>query len=64
MRGRSVAKRSEPAQKLELLVAEPGDVDEGFRPRQHAEQAQQQHLVERIHHLAALARVRQIPEML
>ena len=59
VRGRAVAKRPEPAQQLELLLAEARDVDEGLRPGQHREQTQQQHLVERIDHLAGLARVRQ-----
>ena len=35
-----------------------------LRPGQHREQAQQQHLVERIGHLAALAGVRQILEII
>src|SRR3954466_11127537 len=48
------------AQKRELLRPEPGDIDKGLGPGQHCEQRQQKHLVERIHHLAALARVRQI----
>src|SRR3954468_19255796 len=50
----------ETAQQRELLRPEPGDIDKGLGPGQHREQRQQQHLVERIHHLAALARVRQI----
>ena len=63
VRRRSVAKRPEPAQERELLLAEPGDVDEGLSPGQHRQKAQQKHLIERIHHLAALARVRQILEI-
>jgi len=51
-----------PAQKRDLLLAEPCDIDEGFRPGEHCEQAQQQHLFERVDHLAALPRVRKIPK--
>jgi hypothetical protein len=57
VRRRAIA---EPAQKVQLLVPESSDVHEGFRPRQHR---QKQHLVERIHHLAPLAVVRQVAEM-
>ena len=53
VRGRAVAKRPEPAQKIELLLAEPRDIDEGLRPSQYREQTQQQHLGERIDHLAS-----------
>jgi hypothetical protein len=60
VRRRPIAKRPEAAQKRELLHPEPGDIDKGLGPGQHCEQRQQKHLVERIHHLAALARVRQI----
>ena len=63
VRRRAVAKRPEPAQQLDLLLAEPRDIDEGLRPRQHRQQAQQQHLGKRIDHLAGLARVRQILEI-
>ena len=58
-----MAERPEPAQKLDLLLAEPRDIDKGLRPRQHRKQAQQQHLGERINHLAGLARVGQILEI-
>jgi hypothetical protein len=56
---RSLGKRPEPAQKVALLRAEAGDLDEALRPRQHRHKAQQQHLVERVDHLATLPRVRQ-----
>jgi hypothetical protein len=46
-----------PAKKIELLVAEASDVNEGLRPSQHRQQTQQQHLVERIDDRSALARV-------
>src|SRR4051812_21029614 len=60
MRRRPIAKWPETAQQRELLRPEPGDIDKGLGPGQHCEQRQHKHLVERIHHLAALARVRQI----
>jgi hypothetical protein len=63
MRRRARVKRSEPAQQGELLVAEAGDVGDGFRSGQHRKQAQQQHLSQGVHHLAALPRVRQVFEM-
>jgi hypothetical protein len=53
----AVGKRPEPPQKGQLLIAEASDIDEGLCPSQHTQQRQQQHLVERIHHLAGLARV-------
>src|SRR5271170_4314002 len=58
VRRRSIAERQKPAQKRDLLLAEPCDIDEGFRPGEHREQAQQQYLFERVDHLAALPRVR------
>lgn len=63
VRGRAVGERTEPAQQCELLLAEPGDVHDRLSSRQHRQQAEQQHLVERVDHLAALARVRQTLEM-
>ena len=63
VRRRAVLERPEAAQKLELLAAEQGDIDEGLGPGQHREQAQQQDLVERVGHLALLARVLQVLEM-
>src|SRR5258707_7514262 len=47
VRRRSITKRQEPAKKLDLLLAEPRDIDERFRYRQHSEQAQHLHLFER-----------------
>jgi hypothetical protein len=64
MRGSTVAKWPEPTQKIKLLLVEPGNVDERLGSRQHREQTQKQDLLERIEHLAGLARVRQIPEMI
>src|SRR6266571_4498259 len=63
MRGRSMAKRPEPAQQIELLLAKAGDVDECLRPGQHGEQTQEQHLGKRIEHLAGLPSVRKILEI-
>jgi hypothetical protein len=64
MRGSAVAKWAEPTQKIELLLAESGNFDERLGSRQHREQTQKQDLLERIEHLAGLARIRQIPEMI
>src|SRR6202162_3734382 len=62
VRRRSIAERQKPAQKRDLLLAEPCNIDEGFRPGEHCEQAQQQHLFERVDHLTALPWVRKIPK--
>ena len=63
VRWRAVLERAEAAQKLALLAAEQGDIDEGLGPGQHGEQAEQQDLVERVGHLALLARVLQVLEI-
>ena len=42
---RARGERPKPAQQVELLVAEAGDVGDGLRPGQHRKQAQEQHLV-------------------
>lgn len=62
--GRLVEKRPEPAQQVELVFAEPGDVGKRLGPCQHRQQRQQQHLVERIDHLDQLTRIRQIREII
>jgi hypothetical protein len=59
---RAVAKRPESAQEFELT--EQRDVDKGFRSRKDREQTQQQDFVQRIKHLAPLARIRQLREMI
>lgn len=64
VRWRACLKRPAPAQKLQLLVAEAGNVDECLGTRQHPQQSQKQYLLERIHHLRRLASIGQIPEML
>src|SRR4051812_31055139 len=64
MRRRAIGKRPEPAQKRELLRPEAGDFHEALGPRQDRQQAQQQHLIKRVDHLATLPRVRQRPEMI
>ena len=53
MRGRPVARRRASAQKTELLLDEPRDIDEGLRSDQRRQQAQQRHLVERINKFAS-----------
>ena len=60
---RTIAKSSEPAQKIKLLATEAGDIDEGLRSSRDREQAQQQHLVERMGHRPRLGRVRHVPEI-
>ena len=64
MRRRAIGKRPEPAQKRELLRPEAGDFHEALGPRQDRQQAQQQHLIKRVDHLATLPRVRQRPKMI
>ena len=63
VRRRAVLERAEPPQQGQLLLAEPGDVGERFRPRQGRKQGQQQHLIERRDHLASLAAVRRVSAM-
>src|SRR5215470_1660076 len=60
VRGCAVAKRPKPAQKLYLLLAKPGDINERLGSSKHGKQIQQQHFRERIDDLAALSRVRNI----
>jgi hypothetical protein len=64
MRRRAIRERPEPAQKREFPRPEAGDIDEALGPRQNRQQADQQHLIERVDHLAPLPRVRQRPEMI
>ena len=63
MRGRAVAEGTEPAEEIRLLLDGTGDTGEGVRAREDREQTHQQDLIERIHHLAALARIGQVFEM-
>src|SRR5271166_3796699 len=58
VRGCSVTERPEPAQKINLLLAEPRNIHECLRSAQHGEQTQEQYLAERISDFATLARVR------
>jgi hypothetical protein len=60
---RAILERAEPAEQSQLPGAEEGDLREALSPGQHAEQTQKQHLVERIGHLAALARVPKVLEI-
>jgi hypothetical protein len=50
---RSIAKQPEPAKKADLLLAEARDIDERLSA-QHCQQAQQQHLAERMSDFAKL----------
>jgi hypothetical protein len=59
VRRRAILERVDAAQHLELLEAQRGEIDEGFRPGQHRKQADKQALVERLYHLALLARMLQ-----
>jgi hypothetical protein len=61
--GRAVAKRQEPAEKAELLVAEARDIGEGLGPSQHRQQAKHQHFPQRIHDLPLLAGIGQAVEI-
>ena len=63
MRRRAILERAEPTEQRELLGAEKRDLSEAFRASQHRQQTQQQNLVERIGHLAKLARVPQTLEI-
>ena len=40
--------------RCELLLTEAGDVGDRLSPGQHRQEAQQQHLGQRVHHLSAL----------
>jgi hypothetical protein len=64
MRGRAMRKRQEAAQKPDLLLAKPGNVTNRLRPRQNRRQTQKKNLIQGIHHLAALAVIRQTLEMI
>ena len=61
---RAMRKRQKPAQKIQLLLAKPGNVTNRLRPRQNRRKAHKQNFIQRIHHLAALAVIRKIPEMI
>jgi hypothetical protein len=63
MRRRAFAERTEPAQQSQLLLAEAGDVGDGFRPGDHRQQTQQKHLRERVFHLRQLPTIGQIFEI-
>src|SRR5208282_3369056 len=55
--------RAEAAKKLKFLAAEEGDLGETLGSGQHGEQAQEQDLIERVGHLAWLARVLEVIEI-
>jgi hypothetical protein len=52
------------ANRPSFSVAIRYEIDESFRSAQHRQQTQQQHLSERINHLAALARVWHVPKII
>jgi hypothetical protein len=60
----TVFEGAEPAQQVELVVAEPGDVDDRLGASQNSQQTQKKDFIERIANLAALAMIRQILKML
>jgi hypothetical protein len=51
VRGRPITERQKPAKQRDLLLTEPGDIDEGLRPGEHRKQAQQQDLFKRVDRL-------------
>jgi hypothetical protein len=61
---RAVLEGREAAQESQLVAAEQGDIDPAFGTGEHGKQAQQQHLGQRIGHLAALPRIIEVFEML
>jgi hypothetical protein len=63
VRRRAILEWAKAAQKLALLAAEQGDIDEGLGPGQDSEQAEKQDLVEWVGYLAVLARVLQVIEI-
>ena len=60
---RAILEWAEAAKKCEFLDAEQGDLGESLGPGQHAHQAQQQNLIQRVGHLPLLARVGEVLEM-
>src|ERR1700684_2384373 len=54
---RAVLERAEAAEKLKFLDAEESDLGKALGSGQHGEQAQEQDLIERVGHLAWLARI-------
>lgn len=63
MGGRALREGAEATQEIELLLAEPRNIGEGFRPGQHGEQAQEQYLVERIDDFPSLMAIRHVLEI-
>src|SRR5688500_7287369 len=64
MVGRSVRKKPEAAQKIQLVFAKLRDGGEGFGPSQNRKQREQQDLIQRVDHLDELSRVLQIRKMI
>lgn len=63
VRRRAVFEQAETAQKLAFLAAEQGDIGNSLGTGQRCARSQEQDLVERVSHLALLARVLQICEI-
>ena len=59
-----VSDATQPAKQIALSFAEAGNLGKALRPGQHAKQAEQQHLVQRVAHLADLPMIRQVFEMI
>lgn len=62
VRRRAALAGAEPAQKLDLPLAEPSDVCEGLSPGANRKEAQKQSLIERIDHFPRLPAVRHVLE--
>ncbi len=62
--GRAVREGAEAAQQVELFLAERGDLHPTLGAGKDRDEVQEQHFVERIEHLACLARVLEALEML
>ena len=61
---RAIRERAKPPQQVDLLRAEPGDVGETIGVGEHRQKTEQQHLVERINHLAGLPTIRHVIEII
>ena len=59
----AILERTEATQQRQFLDAEKSDLGEALGAGQHGEQTQKQHLIERIAHLALLARILEVLEM-
>ena len=64
VRRRAVHIRAKAAQQFELLLAEAGNIGERLGASQHRQQAQQQHLIKRVHDFGRLTCVWKVLKML